>query len=154
MDKLSKEQQAELKSTFQLFDKNGDGSISSQELESAMRALGQKPTQAEVQELIKNADLDGNGKISFSEFVVMMTRDSDTGGVSSRESELKAAFSVFDKDGDGIITTKEVFQALTNLGERLTQSEIEEMIREADKDSDGKISYDEFARMMTTNHHK
>jgi calmodulin len=80
----------------------------------------------------------GNGEIDFQEFVIMMAKknkDADT------EKELKEAFSVFDRDCDGFINTKELKQVMSNLGENLTDDDVEAMIREADKDGDGKISF-------------
>lgn len=39
---------------------------------------------------------------------------------------------------------------MTNLGEKLTDEEVDEMIREADIDGDGQVNYDEFVKMMTS----
>lgn len=51
---------------------------------------------------------------------------------------------VFDKDGNGFISAAELRHIMTNLGEKLTDEEVDEMIREADVDGDGQINYDEF----------
>ncbi len=51
-------------------------------------------------------------------------------------------FRVFDKDGNGLITASELRVVMDNLGEKLTEDEVEEMIREADLDGDGKVSYE------------
>ena len=50
---------AEFKEAFSLFDKNGDGFISSKELGIVMRSLGQNPTEAELQDMINEVDFDG-----------------------------------------------------------------------------------------------
>jgi hypothetical protein len=50
---------------------------------------------------------------------------------------------VFDKDGSGFISAAELRHVMTNLGEKLTDAEVDEMIREADIDGDGQICYDE-----------
>jgi calmodulin len=116
---------------FLLFDKDGDGTISSKELSTVMRSLGQNPTEAEVLDMIKQVDANGNGKIDFPEFLVMMERKAKE---ADPEKELKEAFDVFDKDKDGLITNNELHGAMRNLGENLSQNEIDEMMREADKD--------------------
>lgn len=116
---------------FSLFDKDGDGTITTKELGTVMRALGQNPTEAELQDMINEVDADGNGTIDFPEFLTMMARKMAD---AASEEEVTEAFRVFDKDGNGFISAAELRHVLTNLGERLTDAEVDEMIREADKD--------------------
>ncbi len=144
-DTLTDEQIAEFKEAFALFDKDGDGTITTKELGTVMRSLGQNPTEAELQDMINEVDADGNGTIDFPEFLNLMARkmqDTDS------EEELKEAFKVFDKDGNGFISAAELRHVMTNLGEKLTDEEVDEMIREADVDGDGQVNYDEFVKMM------
>ena len=80
----------------------------------------------------------GNGQIDFKEFLDLMAvklKDSDP------EEELQEAFSVFDKDGDGLIGAAELKQVMIALGESLTDKEINEMLREVDSDGDGQVNY-------------
>ncbi len=63
-------------------------------------------------------------------------------GNEGNEEELREAFKVFDKDGNGYISAAELRHVMTNLGEKLTEEEVEEMIREADLDGDGEVNYD------------
>lgn len=142
---LTEEQINEFKEAFSLFDKDGDGCITSKELGTVMRSLGQNPTEAELKDMINEVDADGNGTIDFSEFLSMMVKkmkDADS------EDEIKEAFRVFDKDGNGFISAAELRHVMTNLGEKLTDDEVDEMIREADIDGDGQINYQEFVKMM------
>ena len=81
----------------------------------------------------------GNGTIDFEEFLLMMARkmkDTDS------EEELREAFRVFDKDGNGFISAAELRHVMTNLGEKLTDEEVDEMIKEADLDGDGMVNYE------------
>jgi len=55
------------------------------------------------------------------------------------EAELKAAFQVFDRDGSGTINTEELKEVMKSIGESLTDEEIEDMMKEADKDGNGTI---------------
>jgi Ca2+-binding EF-hand superfamily protein len=64
------------------------------------------------------------------------------------EEELREAFKVFDKDGNGFISAAELRHVMTNLGEKLSDAEVDEMIKEADVDGDGQINYAEFVKMM------
>ena len=59
-DQLTEEQIAEFKEAFSLFDKDGDGTITTKELGTVMRSLGQNPTEAELQDMINEVDADGN----------------------------------------------------------------------------------------------
>lgn len=148
-DQLTEDQIAEFKEAFSLFDKDGDGTITNKELGTVMRSLGQNPTEAELQDMVNEVDADGNGTIDFPEFLTMMARkmkDTDS------EEEIKEAFKVFDKDGNGFISAAELRHVMTNLGEKLSDNEVDEMIREADVDGDGQINYDEFVKVSYTNH--
>lgn len=121
------------------------GCITTKELGTVMRSLGQNPTEAELQDMINEVDADGNGTIDFPEFLNLMARkmkDTDS------EEELKEAFRVFDKDQNGFISAAELRHVMTNLGEKLTDEEVDEMIREADVDGDGQINYEEFVKVM------
>ncbi|WAR18955.1 CAM2B-like protein [Mya arenaria] len=163
----------ELLEAIRMFDKNGDGFISSEELRQVMATLNEHITDAEVDEMISKADIDGdghvnyedveyllstamadqltkkqdagNGSIDFPEFKTMMMRN-----MKERDSaeELKAAFRMFDKDCNGYISPAELRYAMTMLGERLTDEEVNEMIKEADIDGDGQVNYEEFVKMM------
>nr|QCW12731.1 calcium indicator jGCaMP7s [synthetic construct] len=145
-DQLTEEQIAEFKELFSLFDKDGDGTITTKELGTVMRSLGQNPTEAELQDMINEVDADGDGTIDFPEFLTMMARKMK---YRDTEEEIREAFGVFDKDGNGYISAAELRHVMTNLGEKLTDEEVDEMIREADIDGDGQVNYEEFVQMMT-----
>jgi calmodulin len=142
---LTPEQIAEFREAFNIFDKDGDGRITAKELGTVMRSLGQNPSEAELQDMVNQVDLDGNGTIEFDEFLYMMSRQMRDGDT---EEDIKAAFRVFDKDGDGKITTAELTHIMKNLGEPLTQEEVDEMIAQADTNKDGIIDYAEFVHLM------
>lgn len=65
------------------------------------------------------------------------------------EEEIREAFRVFDKDGNGFISAAELRHVMTNLGEKLTDEEVDEMIREADIDGDGQVNYEGECRSNT-----
>ena len=116
-EQLTEEQISEFKEAFALFDKDGDGTITTKELGTVMRSLGQNPTEAELQDMINEVDADGNGTIDFPEFLTLMARkikDTDT------EEELREAFKVFDRDGNQLISAADLRQILTTLGDNLS----------------------------------
>ena len=79
-DQLTEEQIAEFKEAFSLFDKDGDGTITTKELGTVMRSLGQNPTEAELQDMINEVDADGTHK-SILLFLMLYLRLSDVCGL-------------------------------------------------------------------------
>ncbi|URE21499.1 hypothetical protein MUK42_10586 [Musa troglodytarum] len=74
MDLLTEEQISEFQEAFCLFDKDGDGCITLEELGTVIKSLGQNPSEEELQEMIREVDSDGNGTIEFAEFLNLMSR--------------------------------------------------------------------------------
>ena len=121
-DQLTEEQIAFFKAAFNLFDKDGDGFINTNELASVLRSLGQNHTEAELQEIISEIDIDDNGSIDFPEFLTMMARKMKENNnndeihtimarrmkENNNKDEIHEIFKVFDKDGDGFISVPEL----------------------------------------------
>ncbi|XP_069505045.1 centrin-2 isoform X2 [Ambystoma mexicanum] len=142
---LTEEQKQEIREAFDLFDSDGAGAIDVKELKVAMRALGFEPKKEEIKKMISDIDKEGTGKISFGDFMVVMTQkmaDKD-----SKEEILKA-FRLFDDDDTGKISFKNLKRVAKELGENLTDEELQEMIDEADRDGDGEVNEQEFLRIM------
>mmetsp|Transcript_59623 Transcript_59623/g.105956 ORF Transcript_59623/g.105956 Transcript_59623/m.105956 type:complete len:150 (-) Transcript_59623:72-521(-) len=143
-DQLVKEQIAEFHETFKLFDEDLDDKLSLKELGKLLSSLGQNPTEAELLDML-GGESDYEQRIDFNTFLFLMSRklkETDT------EEELIEAFKVFDRDRDGFISAGELRYSMKDLGEKLNDNEVDEMIREADIDGDGLINYDEFVKMM------
>ncbi|KAF3338163.1 Calmodulin [Carex littledalei] len=140
MEALTQEQIAEYKEAFSLFDKDNDGCITMHELRTVIKQLGQNPTEEDVQEMIREVDADGNGTVEFNEFLALMERKLKE---TDSDDELREAFRVFDKDNDGFISSSELRSVLMNLGENITDEEVDEMIKEADANGDGQVDYNE-----------
>ncbi|KAF1860631.1 hypothetical protein Lal_00021676 [Lupinus albus] len=145
-DILSEEQIVDFKEAFCLFDKDEDGCIFVEELATVIRSLDQNPTEEELQDMISEVDVDVNGTIEFDEFFNLMANKFKH--VDAEEEELNEAFQVFDKDQNGYISASELRHVMMNLGEKLSDEEVEQMIKEADLDGDGQVNYDEFVKMM------
>ncbi|EGR29006.1 hypothetical protein IMG5_165510 [Ichthyophthirius multifiliis] len=142
---LTEEQKQEIKEAFDLFDTDGTGYIDAKELKVAMRALGFEPKKDEIKKMIADVDREGRGVIEFQDFLDLMTvkmADRDP-----REEILKA-FRLFDDDQTGRISLKNLKRVARELGEAMTEEELQEMIDEADRDGDGEISEEEFIRIM------
>lgn len=154
---LTKEQIADFREAFDLFDKDRDGRITSHELLTVMKNIRQPATDSDIQDMITHADKDGNGTVEFDEFLSMMARrltvqdpEDEESARRRHEAEMRQAFQVFDIDGDGLIDAHELRQTMANLGENLSDEDVRAMIKEADKNGDGKVDYDEFVHMIYT----
>ncbi|KAK4810091.1 hypothetical protein QYF61_007913 [Mycteria americana] len=142
---LTEEQKQEVREAFDLFDTDGTGNIDVKELKVAMRALGFEPKKEEIKKMISDIDKEGTGKISFNDFLVVMTQK--MAEKDSKEEILKA-FKLFDDDETGKISFKNLKRVAKELGENLTDEELQEMIDEADRDGDGEVNEQEFLRIM------
>ncbi|KAL9138922.1 centrin [Amphidinium carterae] len=115
--------------------------------EVAMRALGFEPKKEEIQKMISDVDDDGigSGSIGYDEFLKMMTHK-----ILNRDpkDEILKAFRLFDDDETGKISFKNLKRVAKELGERMTDEELQEMVDEADRDGDGEVNEEEFLRIM------
>ncbi|KAK6589652.1 centrin [Cryptosporidium xiaoi] len=141
---LSEQQKLEIKEAFELFDGDSIGYIDIKEVKVAMRALGFDPKKEELKKLSSNLE-SSNGMVSYNEFydlveTKILQRD-------PREEIIKA-FKLFDDDGTGKISFKNLKRVAKELGENISDEEIQEMIDEADRDGDGEINQEEFIRIM------
>lgn len=150
LNKFSDLQISELKEAFRLFDKDDKGEVTTQEIGSVLRNLGLFPTEKELQQMLKDIDIDGDGTFSFKEFVLLMFNTGNLTEISEEqeEAELRDAFKVFDTAGNGYITNQDLRSVLQCLGEQLSEDEIEDMIEEVDIDGDGRINFTEFVASL------
>ncbi|KAH6561088.1 caltractin [Batrachochytrium salamandrivorans] len=142
---LTPGQKQEIREAFDLFDTDGSGTIDVKELKVAMRALGFEPKKEEIKKMMMDIDKSGSGMIDFNEFLELMT--AKMADKDSREEILKA-FKLFDDDETGKISFKNLKRVAKELGESLTDEELQEMIDEADRDGDGEINEEDFLRIM------
>ena len=104
---LTEEQIAEFKDAFSFIDKDKDGSITSEEIGSALEAMGKFVTPTEIRDMINLIDSDGNGKIEFSEFLENIKQKLGSGEWKNMVMEV---FKGFDKDGNAFILEEELRQ--------------------------------------------
>lgn len=142
---LSEEQKNDIKEAFELFDSTGSGKIDAKDLKVAIRALGFEPKKEEIKKMIADIDKDGTGKITLDDFVQIMSVKM---AEKDSKEEIMKAFRLFDDDETGKISFKNLKRVAKELGENLTDEELQEMIDEADRDGDGEINQDEFLRIM------
>jgi len=142
-----------IEEAFNTFDLNKDGLISFPEFLRLLKSMG---IGGDGDVLLNKCvvgewdrwDADGNGTVDFNEFVRAVT------GILTNcqdDDVIKKAFRMFDKDNDGYITLDELAVTMSDLGHTdLTPSQLLDMMREADLDKDGKISFVEFKILLKT----
>ncbi|XP_033736501.1 calmodulin-like [Pecten maximus] len=128
-----------------MFDLHDNGKVTVENLMLVMKTLGMNPTKEEVEDILKDMDIDGDGMINFDDFSKRMKVEMES---TEEEAELRNAFKLFDKDKSGKIDFEELRVALSSIGESLTDEQVQKMLQEADRNGDGEIDYEEFITMM------
>jgi myosin light chain 6 len=137
----------EKQEVFNLFDDIGDGKIDGTQIGTVARALGLKPTQAQV---TKAAGAEykrtGEKRLSMEEFLPIyeqLQKEKEVGTFADFMEGLR----VFDKDESGKILVAELRHALLALGERLTVEEADEIVAGIE-DAEGMVSYESFIKKV------
>ncbi|CAK9140854.1 unnamed protein product [Ilex paraguariensis] len=139
--------QAELRRVFQMFDRNGDGKITRKELSDSLRNLGIYIPDKELIEMIDKIDVNRDGYVDIDEFGELYRSIMDD---NDEDEDMREAFNVFDRNGDGFITVEELKSVLASLGlnQGRTLEDCKRMIKKVDVDGDGRVNYREFKQMM------
>ena len=145
---LTPAQLQEAKDAFDLFDTTGTNTIEQKELKIALMTLGFETTKEEIKTVISELDSSNSNIIDFKDFVeiieiLLAKRDPI--------AELTEAFKLFDIDGTGRITAKNIMDVVASMDEQLTDPEIHEIISEADKRGEGDITLEEFIDLIKDN---
>jgi len=142
---LTEEQAQEVKEAFDLFDTDKDGRVDYHELKVACRALGFDVKKEEVLRMLQDLGKDEKSLVDFSEFSELMKAK-----ILERDplDEVKKAFKLFDEDNTGRITLKNLRRVARELGEHMSDEELQAMIDEFDTKHDGTINEDEFISIM------
>ena len=118
-------QEEEIKEIFALFDKNSDGKVNTDELGTIVRALNMNPTESEITDFKKDIDPSGQGTFNVEALIKLVRtkgQDKDT------LNDLIEALKVFDTDHDKKLTIEEFKYAMMNMGEKMQEHEIEEIV--------------------------
>ncbi|XP_037905586.1 calcium-binding protein E63-1 isoform X3 [Hermetia illucens] len=148
----------DLRTAFDLLDRNRDGRVTANELQFMLKNLGINVRDELIDDLIKDASHTGNGLINEAEFLQWVGRiqalreEPESTGKPDEDDDvtqdLIAAFRVFDRDGNGFISRDELQTAMEMIGESLTETQLTELLTIADLDKDGRINYEEFTRLL------
>lgn len=135
----------ELRETFEMFDTNKDGTICKEELKSVIEKVDINLTEDQFNELVDTLDRNGDDKIEFEEFVKEMSSKLSK---VNRKKDLRNTFNYFDSDDSGSIERKELFMIMKRFQPSITEEDVAQIISTIDDDGSGKISFDEFSKLM------
>jgi len=144
MSGLSEKELREIRDCFNLYDRDGSGKIPCTELGTVVRSLGLNPTDQDVNN-VAHSLIKGN---SFTYDDLCRAMSKLKSGPRFEEDDIRDAFKVFDRDGNGFVNAAELRHVMTNLGEKLSDEEVDEMIRSVEVDSDGQVNFEEWVRVM------
>ncbi|GJQ82103.1 hypothetical protein Trydic_g15890 [Trypoxylus dichotomus] len=141
---ISRDQMRMLKTTFDSFDLEKKGNIPVEMIGQILDMLGHQQTQDELAAIIAEIDEDKNGEVDFEEFAHLAARflveeEEDTEAILR---ELKDAFRMYDKEGLGFITTDLLREILKELDDKITPTDLDQMIEEIDADGSGTVDWD------------
>lgn len=104
--------------------------------------LGHQLDQGMLDEIIAEVDVDGSGQIEFEEFATLAARFLVEEDAEAMQQELKEAFRLYDKEGNGYITTDVLREILRELDDKITPDDLDQMIEEIDSDGSGTVDFD------------
>ena len=134
---VSKEEIIEIKKAFDLFDNDDDGSINPRELADAYLEMGLNANNKIIYSILGELDR----VIDFKEFVALATVRPD---FTPSRIELLKVFRIFDIHGQGKISKQDLKKLSEELGEEMSDEELKKMIKKADRDDDGFVTFDDF----------
>merc|ERR1711911_182138 len=149
MEDLNKEQQLMLRKVFDSFDHHKKGSIPSSMVQTIFTVMGHRVDAELLKSIIAEVDADGSGELEFPEFVQLAAQFLIEEDAEEMQNELKEAFRLYDKEGNGYITPATLRDILHELDDKLTPDDLDGIIDEIDEDGSGTIDFDEFMTMMT-----
>ena len=145
VDNLTDEQIIEFREAFQAFDKDGNGSITTKELGTVMRSLGQNLNEVEIREIIDEVDEDKNGTIDFQEFLSLMARKMK---ITDKEDELLDAFKTLDIEGTGKILKYDLRNIILSTECGITGDDFEDLLKMINVDDEGYITLHDFIKKL------
>ena len=140
------EEIGDLQDIFVLFDKKGDGKVPVEELGSLLRALNRAPTQSDI-DRISREHFSSTGYITSKDLPLLLSSIPPVDSQSA-QAELRAAFRVLDREGNGQIPSDELKRLMMSVGEKMPANEAEEMLKMADPEKTGLVDYEKFIQKL------
>jgi Ca2+-binding EF-hand superfamily protein len=133
-----------MRETFNLIDKEKTGKLSLEQLMRAFDESGMEKVKDKVSDIMNKMDYRKEGKINYTEFLAASINSHEV----TKKSNLQFAFHYFDTDGTGFITSENLQEVFQREGRSIDIDEINKMLTDADLSKTGKISWEDFYKLM------
>ena len=144
---ISEQEICELHEAFNLFDINSEGVIPVNKLSSLLFSLKQYPTKEELEDILKSEGLDNSENLNFNQFLKILGKSVDNKSIDE-DGYLKSLFDSLDSNNNGMISIHELRYIVLHSNEKITENEIELIMKNVDHDKDGLINFEEFLSIM------
>ncbi|XP_049282908.1 troponin C isoform X1 [Anopheles funestus] len=139
-----------MRKAFQMFDTAKTGFIETIKISTILNTMGQLFDEGELQDLIDEEDPESTGRVNFDGFANIASNFlQEEEDAEAMQQELKEAFRLYDREGNGYITTSTLKEILKALDDKLSNEDLDGIIGEIDTDGSGTVDFDEFMEMMT-----
>ncbi|XP_045114717.1 troponin C-like isoform X1 [Portunus trituberculatus] len=148
-EELDEEKMTMLRKAFAMFDSGKTGKIEKEKIRTILNTLGANYINEELEALLQDNDTEGTGKLDFEAFCRVVGHFLEEQDEEAMQKELKEAFRLYDKEGNGFIPTAALKEILGALDDKLTSADLDNIVDEIDEDGSGTVDFDEFMEMMT-----
>lgn len=131
-----------MRKAFQMFDTTKSGFIDTLKISTVLNTMGQLFDDSELNAMIAENDPDKTGKVNFDGFCRIAGPFLEEEDAEAMQEELKEAFRLYDREGNGYITTATLKEILAALDDKLNNSDLDGIIAEIDTDGSGTVDFD------------
>jgi len=149
MSTMDADQTETMKKIYNTYDPKKKGFIAIENVTEILEMMGAEFDEEELNERIAVVDKEKTGQCGFTDFIAITSQFLEDEDEEALINELKEAFRMYDKEGEGSITTDVLQEIIRELDPKLTGADLKAIVEEVDEDGSGTVDFDEFMEMMT-----
>lgn len=131
-----------MRKAFQMFDTTKSGLIETNKISTILNMMGCNFDENDLEDLISENDAEESGKVNLDGFLAIASGFMEEEDAEAIQNELKEAFRLYDREGNGYITTATLKEILAALDDKLSSSDLDGIIAEIDQDGSGTVDFD------------